>query len=223
MTNGTAGNDGRPYTPSDGAIIFTMLYIIGGMVVMGTSLGLLLQSMLEGGSNSQTPHIIARNPLVASAVLCVVMMAIGATFIVVSREEDLLEGSAGHDVVHGLYWAVVTMSTVGYGSGAPKTDGGRFFAGCFMLAGVSCMGNFVGELSARPLRAHRARLEEKVINQVTRGHGAHRKTRGLLLPLRAPPCRHLAATLPPLSRHLRSSSRGVHADRSRCVPVRREP
>jgi hypothetical protein len=173
MSNGTAGNDGVPYTPSDGAIIFTMLYIIGGMIVMGTSLGLLVQSMLEGGASggaSQTPNIIARNPLIASAVLCALMMVIGAAFIVASGNEDILEGAAGctggHcNMVHGLYWAVVTMSTVGYGSGAPTTDGGRFFAGCFMLVGVSCMGNFVGELSARPLRAHRAKLEEKVINQ----------------------------------------------------------
>lgn len=157
MSNTSHGNDGTPYTPSDGALIFTMLYIIGGMVIMGTSLGLLLQSLLEGGtSSSSKPHVIARNPLIASALLCAIMISIGAAFIVTAEH---------FDVVHGLYWAVVTVCTVGYGSGAPTTESGRFFAGCFMLLGVSCMGNFVGELSARPLRAHRAKLEERVINQ----------------------------------------------------------
>ena len=58
------------------------------------------------------------------------------------------------------------MSTVGYGSGTPDTDGGRLFAAFYMLFGVSCMANFVGELAERPLRAHRRKLE----NMVTRQH-----------------------------------------------------
>ena len=49
-SNSTSANDGIDYEPSDGAIIFTTLYIIGGMIVMGTSLGLILQSLLEGPS-----------------------------------------------------------------------------------------------------------------------------------------------------------------------------
>ena len=48
MDNSSSANDGVDYEPSDGAIIFTTLYIIGGMIVMGTSLGLILQSLLEG-------------------------------------------------------------------------------------------------------------------------------------------------------------------------------
>ena len=153
--NTTSANDGTPYTPNDGAIIFTMLYIIGGMVVMGTSLGLLLQSLLEG-SKKGPPGIAARYPLVTSSLLCVVVMIIGAIFIVVSEKESF---------IHGLYFAIVTMSTVGYGSGHPTEDGNRLFAAFYMLLGVACMGNFVGELADRPLRAHRRKLEEKVINQ----------------------------------------------------------
>lgn len=71
----------------------------------------------------------------------------------------------GHDLVHSFYWAVVTMATVGYGSGGPQSDGARLFCTAFMIVGVSCMGNLVGELSARPLRLHKRKMEERVLRQ----------------------------------------------------------
>ena len=151
ITNSSSASDGTPYTPNDGAIMFTMLYIVGGMIVMGTSLGLLLQSLLEANASEDTPGCASRlrskYPLLLSALLCVACIIVGAAFIVI-RE--------GQDVVHGLYFAIVTISTVGYGSGHPTSDGGRAFVAVFMLIGVSCMGNFIGELADRPLRAHRA-------------------------------------------------------------------
>ena len=152
MSTNSSADDGTTYTPAPADMVFTMLYIVGGMVVMGASLGLLLESALEGSSSSS---IYSRHPLAVSAALCVLLLAVGTTGICALE---------GHDVVHGLYWSIVTMSTVGFGSYLDE-DGSRAFAAVFMLLGVSCMGNFVGELSARPLRAHRFRLEEKVISQ----------------------------------------------------------
>ena len=98
----------------------------------------------------------SRHPLLISATLCLVLLIVGAL------TSSHLEG---YDLLHGLYWSVVAMSTVGYGSGTPKSEGGRLFAAIFMLVGVSCMGNLVGTLSARPLIARRQRLEEKVLSQ----------------------------------------------------------
>ena len=155
MDNSSSANDGVDYEPTDGAIIFTTLYIVGGMIVMGTSLGLILQSLLEGpskqGADSE-PNFAQRNPLLVSSSLCIVTICGGAAFIVATEEDA--------DFVHGLYWAVVTMSTVGYGSatpqtdgatltltliltlalsrygsGTPETDGGRLFAAFYMLFG----------------------------------------------------------------------------------------
>ena len=153
--NDTSANDGDAYTPSDGALIFTMLYIIGGMIVMGTSLGLLLQQALEG-TGRRTDSVASRHPLIVSALVCLLIILAGAGII------GVLEG---HNAVHGLYWAIVTVSTVGYGSGHPTSDGARVLVGCYMLVGVACVGNVVSELADRPLQAHRRRLEEKVINQ----------------------------------------------------------
>jgi ABC-type amino acid transport substrate-binding protein len=49
---------------------------------------------------------------------------------------------AGHEsavtsLFDGLYWAVVTMTTVGYGDKTPKTGGGRFIAMLWMLTSLA--------------------------------------------------------------------------------------
>ena len=114
-----------------------------------------LRTLLEGpskqGADSE-PNFAQRKPLLVSSSLCIVTICGGAAFIVATEEDA--------DFVHGLYWAVVTMSTVGYGSatpqtdgatltltliltlalsrygsGTPETDGGRLFAAFYMLFG----------------------------------------------------------------------------------------
>lgn len=154
--NASGSDHEHKYVPNDGAIIFTTLYIVGGMVVMGTSLGLLLQAVLDAPSSAANSSFRARYPLVVSGLINVLVVACGAIFLMATQHVD---------VVRGVYWAVVTISTVGYGSGHPTTDAGRAFTALFMLIGVSAMGKFVGDLAERPLRAHRRRLENKVINQ----------------------------------------------------------
>lgn len=39
-----------------------------------------------------------------------------------------------------LWWAVTTVTTVGYGDRYPTTDSGRFIAGGLMLAGIALLG-----------------------------------------------------------------------------------
>lgn len=151
--NTTTANDGTPYVPEEGAIMFTIFYILGGMVVVGTAMGMFVSKVLEGNSDTGCR---AKYPLAISAALCALTLLIGASLSAEINDYDFL---------HGLYWAVVTASTTGYGSGGPQTDGARLFAALYMLVSVACMGNFVGELSARPLRAHRAKLEKRVMSQ----------------------------------------------------------
>jgi voltage-gated potassium channel len=65
----------------------------------------------------------------------------------------LIEGPENnfHSIPHGIYWAVVTMTTVGYGDIAPQTVLGRSVASLVMLTGFSMIaiptGIFASELN----------------------------------------------------------------------------
>jgi len=47
-----------------------------------------------------------------------------------------------------LWWAIVTLTTVGYGDKYPVTEGGRFTAFVVMVAGVGIIGSLAGILSS---------------------------------------------------------------------------
>ena len=53
----------------------------------------------------------------------------------------------------GIYWSVVTMTTVGYGDIAPQTPLGQFLALCLMITGYAIIAVPTGILSAELARA----------------------------------------------------------------------
>jgi len=52
-------------------------------------------------------------------------------------------------ITDGMWWAVVTMTTVGYGDKAPKSLLARFFASVWMVAGTILLTMFTAQVSAR--------------------------------------------------------------------------
>jgi polar amino acid transport system substrate-binding protein len=60
--------------------------------------------------------------------------------------EQFAQGRGG--ILDGLWWAVVTMTTVGYGDKAPKTRGGQLFGGIWMLAAVILVTVFTAQVTA---------------------------------------------------------------------------
>jgi voltage-gated potassium channel len=57
------------------------------------------------------------------------VLAGGAAFAAVEPEQDL-------SAWDGVYWAITTVTTVGYGDIGPETDAGRTIAIAVMLTGV---------------------------------------------------------------------------------------
>lgn len=56
------------------------------------------------------------------------------------------DGTAG-GIGHGIWWAIVTMTTVGYGDKAPKTAGGRFVALIWMLFSIIFVASFTANIT----------------------------------------------------------------------------
>jgi voltage-gated potassium channel len=68
--------------------------------------------------------------LVATVALSLALIA-----AILERLIDPAVGTFGDS----LWWAIVTVTTVGYGDIVPETGGGRLVAACLMLAGVSAI------------------------------------------------------------------------------------
>lgn len=58
-------------------------------------------------------------------------------------------------VLSGIYWAVVTITTVGYGDVVPVTAGGRFLAVLLMLLGYSIIAVPMGIVAGETIEQHR--------------------------------------------------------------------
>jgi voltage-gated potassium channel len=83
-----------------------------------------------------------------------VKVAISALFISyiaaiqITISERSVEGSNIKNFSDGLWWAVTTVTTVGYGDRYPTTTEGRFLAVLLMITGISLVGVITASVAA---------------------------------------------------------------------------
>lgn len=75
--------------------------------------------------------------------------------------EGQSEGTSFNNVPNSLYWAVVTLSTVGYGDITPMTSLGRFLSAIIMLLGYTILAVPMGIISAEFIRGEKAAVINK--------------------------------------------------------------
>lgn len=63
------------------------------------------------------------------------------------RNRDMFGDGALKGLGHGIWWAAVTMTTVGYGDKAPKTLGGRIVAVIWMIASIILISSFTAAIT----------------------------------------------------------------------------
>lgn len=61
-----------------------------------------------------------------------------------------------------LWWAFVTMTTVGYGDKYPVTPGGRLLAALLMISGVGLFGTFTGFIASWFLEVEQSEAESGI-------------------------------------------------------------
>jgi voltage-gated potassium channel len=86
--------------------------------------------------------------------IIVFLLAVVCLIIVLGTAMYVVEGSAsGFDSIpRGVYWAIVTLTTVGYGDIAPKTVAGQTLASFVMLLGYGILAVPTGIVSAELVR-----------------------------------------------------------------------
>ncbi len=70
-----------------------------------------------------------------SALFLVLMLAAWGIYLL----EHRLQPEAFGSIPRAMWWAVITLTTVGYGDVVPLTHGGKIFAGLIALVGVAIM------------------------------------------------------------------------------------
>jgi voltage-gated potassium channel len=79
-------------------------------------------------------------------IASILLAYIGAVQITIT--ERGVEGSNIKNFGDGLWWAITTVTTVGYGDRFPITSTGRVLAVCLMLVGISLMGVITASVAA---------------------------------------------------------------------------
>ena len=87
-----------------------------------------------------------------------VLIAAGATLFVgawvVLLLEEKAKGSNIHSYPDALWWAIVTVTTVGYGDRFPVTAGGRVVAAILMLVGIGLIGVLTATVASVFIKEH---------------------------------------------------------------------
>jgi voltage-gated potassium channel len=107
-----------------------------------------LSSYIRGG---QTMLIALRKsiPKIVVFLLTVILFVIVIGTIMYIVEGPLGNNTDGfRDIPNSIYWAIVTLTTVGYGSAVPVTAFGKLFASIIMLMGYGIIAVPTGIVSA---------------------------------------------------------------------------
>uniref|UniRef100_A0A7S4B7R4 Potassium channel domain-containing protein n=1 Tax=Chrysotila carterae TaxID=13221 RepID=A0A7S4B7R4_CHRCT len=134
-------------------MIFHMVYIVVGVGTLGAAVALLLEAQIH-------------NPAKHHSLGTTVAMAALASLLLLVFGASIMSWIEGWDSLKAAYWAVVTLSTVGYGHVVPQTDSGRAFAVVFMLAGISCEATLFSGIAMMPVREYRRLMEREVLRSL---------------------------------------------------------
>ena len=87
----------------------------------------------------------------------VLIAAAGTLFLgawLVLLFEEKAKGSNIHSYPDALWWAIVTVTTVGYGDRYPATEGGRAVAVVLMLVGIGLIGVLTATVASVFVKEH---------------------------------------------------------------------
>jgi voltage-gated potassium channel len=113
-----------------------------------------LAAFLEEASTLRSAIVASRRKIVVFfATLLVLVLILGSTIYLVEGERH-----GFISIPRSIYWAIVTLTTVGYGDLAPQTGLGRIVASIVMLLGYSILAVPTGIVTSELIAQHRGRV-----------------------------------------------------------------
>jgi voltage-gated potassium channel len=104
-----------------------------------------LVALLSVLNRSSASSLRGRVVLYASGGAVLLLLCAG---LAVTEEERNAAGASITDFGEGLWWAVTTMTTVGYGDRYPVTMTGRLIAAALMVGGIALLGVVTATLAS---------------------------------------------------------------------------
>lgn len=113
----------------------------------------------------------ARKIIVFLGAVITIVLIVGALMYLIEGEE-----SGFTSIPQGMYWAIVTMTTVGYGDIAPQTFPGKFLASLIMILGYGIIAVPTGIVSVEMSAARGRPMSTQVCpNCASEGHETNAK------------------------------------------------
>ena len=129
----------------------------------------LFQFINEGNLLLRSLWISAPKILIFFLFVLILVISMGTIMYMIEGNSP---GSGFNNIPNSIYWAIVTMTTVGYGDITPTTPVGRFFSAVIMLIGYTIIAVPTGIVSATMVQ-QRKELEARRCPRCHRdGHDA---------------------------------------------------
>ena len=108
----------------------------------------------------------------SSTKIQVFLLAVAVLVVIFGSLMYLVEGEANGytSIPHGVYWAIVTLSTVGYGDVTPHTPLGQFLASILMVTGYAIIAVPTGIVTAEFTRSYIHTSRRSCPNCSAEGH-----------------------------------------------------
>jgi voltage-gated potassium channel len=178
--------------PKPWRYIFSFYGIIDLAAILPTYLSLLMAGtrylvvvralrLLRAGRILKLTRFIDAGQLLSTALrnsaikIMVFLGTVVTIVVIIGSVMFIIESPASGftSIPRAMYWAIVTLTTVGYGDIVPETDLGRLIASCLMILGYSIIAVPTGIVSVELANASKATVKTRVCpNCQKEGHEA---------------------------------------------------
>jgi voltage-gated potassium channel len=114
--------------------------------------GIEKMSLLAREGELRVEAILKHHSLFRVLIVAAATLFTGAWLVLLFEENA--KGSNIHNYPDALWWAIVTVTTVGYGDRYPSTEGGRIVASVLMLLGIGLIGVLTATVASVFIKEH---------------------------------------------------------------------
>ncbi len=154
---------------------YLALFITGthGLVVIRALRLLRVFRILKLNRYTKESKILTRALHQSRVKISIFLFAVTTLVVIIGTIMYLVEGAENgfSSIPRGIYWAIVTLTTVGYGDISPSTPLGQFFASVVMIIGYAIIAVPTGIVTSELTKQHHRPKSTQVCPEcLTEGH-----------------------------------------------------